>query len=178
METYVGFVRAVMLGRDGLHRSVLLNLFRDAGAANVVSYITTGNVSFDADLDGLDGLVSHAERGIERVVGRRTEVFVRAADALAAMQDDDPFQHQPLELPHEQAVAFFYDTVPDGLELPIRSPAGDVVVFAARRRELLSVSVRENGLSRGAGGLIEKATGERVTSRAWSTVERILDKLA
>ena len=54
---YAGFVRAVMLGRDGLHRPVLLDCFRSAGADRPRSYLTTGNVTFTADERSVDRIL-------------------------------------------------------------------------------------------------------------------------
>src|SRR6185295_2123196 len=79
-RTYVAFVRAVMHGRNGLHRSTLLDLFAAAGAQDARSYLTTGNVSFAARPAALRRMVPALEHGLEAVVGRRTEVFVRPTE--------------------------------------------------------------------------------------------------
>jgi uncharacterized protein (DUF1697 family) len=173
----VAFIRAVMHGRNGLHRATLLDLFGVAGATDATTYLTTGNVSFRASPSALPRLVSDLERRLEAVVGRRTEVFVRSVDELVALRDLDPFAAPPLAVDHECIVSFFAGPVP-AVELPIRSPRGDFVVFAAGPRELFSVAVKyPDGTSRGSGGTVERATGARVTSRAWSTVQRILARL-
>ncbi len=49
MARWAGFVRNVMVGRQGLTRLVLLGAVADAGGASPVSYLSTGNVTFDAD---------------------------------------------------------------------------------------------------------------------------------
>jgi uncharacterized protein (DUF1697 family) len=174
---YVAFVRAIMIGREGLHRAVLLESFKEAGAANAVSHLTTGNVSFDAESSRVGDQITAVKRGVEAVVGRPTEIFVRTLEELIAMRDADPFQSPPLRDDYDCTVAFFADRVPDGVQLPIWSPTRDVVVFAAHERELFTVSARQNGLSRGSGGLIERLTGQRVTSRSWSTIQRVLARL-
>jgi uncharacterized protein (DUF1697 family) len=174
-QTYVAFVRAVMHGRRGLHRSVLLDLFADAGATDARSYLTTGNVSFTLHPSAVARLVVEVEAALERVVGRRTEVFVRSVRELVELRNHDHFASVPLTVEHERLVTFLAQSVPP-LTLPIWSPSRDLAVFAAGRRELCSAAVKHSdGTSRGPGGLIERITGTRVTSRAWSTVERILD---
>jgi uncharacterized protein (DUF1697 family) len=173
---HVAFVRAVMHGRAGLHRSVLIDCFEGAGAAEVQTYLTTGNVSFAARPAAVRGIARKAEAAIGEVVGRPTEVFVRTVDELLALQALDPFRVAPLTVEHERIVAFL-DHEP-AVTLPIWSPSRDFVVFGTGPRELFSVAVRyPDGTSRGSGGLVERATGTRVTSRAWSTVERILAKV-
>ena len=177
-QPYVAFVRAVMLGRRGLHRSTLLDLFGVAGATDVPSYITTGNVSFVARPSELARMTAAVEASIARVVDRPTEVFVRSVADLVALRELDVFAAAPLRGPHERVVSFLPGP-PVAIELPMWSPARDLGVFAAAGRELFSVAVRQaDGTSRGPGGLIEGVTGTRVTSRAWSTVERILTALS
>jgi uncharacterized protein (DUF1697 family) len=165
-----------MHGRDGLHRTVLIDCFERAGAGDVQTYLTTGNVSFVARPPAVRGIVGTAESAIGEVVGRRTEVFVRTVDELLELRALDPFRVPPLTVDHERIVAFL-DHEP-AVHLPIWSPSRDFVVFGTGPRELFSVAVRyPDGTSRGSGGLVERATGTRVTSRAWSTVERILAKV-
>jgi uncharacterized protein (DUF1697 family) len=166
-----------MQGRDGLHRTVLVDCFERAGATDVQTYLTTGNVSFGARPAAVRGIVRKTEAAIGEIVGRRTEVFVRTVDQLVALRALDPFRAPPLTVEHERIVAFL-DHEP-AVALPIWSPSRDFVVFGTGPRELFSVAVRyPDGTSRGSGGLVERATGTRVTSRAWSTVERILTKLS
>jgi uncharacterized protein (DUF1697 family) len=45
---YVGLVRNVMLGRQGLDRVLLLRLVDAAGGRSAESHLTTGNLTFEA----------------------------------------------------------------------------------------------------------------------------------
>ena len=171
---HVAFVRAVMVGRDGLVRSRLIQAFEQAGAADVRSHLTTGNVSFVCEADAVTEITSGARDEIEATVGRTTELYVRSLAELTAMAESQPFARAPLEGPVDRSVSFVGEPVPD-IELPIESAAGDVIVFAAGVAELWSVSKIESGIARGPGGLIEAATRRRVTTRAWRTVTRILE---
>ena len=177
MSTCVAFVRAVMIGREGLHREVLLDLFRDAGATNPVSYISTGNVSFDLDPAELDDLVDALERGVTDIVGRDTQVFIRTLDELVSMVDRDPFASTPYAEFQDALVVMFRDEVPARLSLPVESPRGDYTVFAAGPREVFAVIRDVDGRRQSPGGVIERLAGERLTSRAWSTITRIVTKL-
>src|SRR4051794_22199650 len=139
-RTYVAFIRAVMHGRNGLHRATLLDLFAAAGALDACSYLTTGNVSFVARPAALRRMVPALEEGLAAVVGRRTEVFVRSVEELTALRALDPFAASPLTVEHERIVSFL-DAAPPALGLPLWSPRRDMVVFDAGPRELFSVAV-------------------------------------
>ena len=176
---HVAFVRAVMIGREGLHRQVLLEMFERGGASDVVSYLSTGNVSFSADSGAVATIVDRVETDLEQLLGRSTPLFVRSLAELRALLDSDPFANAPFDAVRDRIVTFFRDRVPPRLELPIEHPGGDWVVFAGGPAEVMSVTrAREDGRHPGApGGVIEQLAGEPVTTRSLSTLERITARL-
>lgn len=165
-----------MIGREGLHRPVLIEMFEHAGATDVVSHLATGNVSFRVDDDRLDALLVGVEDALERLLGRPTPVFVRSLDALRRLLDAGMFDEPPFPDVRDRIVTFFRDAIPDVLELPVEHPGGDWVVFGRGPAELVSVTrARDDGRHPGApGGAIERLAGEPVTSRALATLERIV----
>lgn len=177
-RTYVAFVRAVMIGREGLHRQVLLDMFTRAGAADPVSYITTGNVSFAVEPVELGRVVREVEADLERLLGRPTPVFVRSLDALVALVDRDPFADEPFHEVYARLVTFFRNDVPTSLTLPMRAPNDDWEVFAAGPTEVFSVTrAWPDRQPPDPGGVIQRTAGEPTTTRALGTVERIVAKL-
>lgn len=174
---HVAFVRAVMIGREGLHRQVLLEIFGRAGGHDARSYISTGNVSFTAPERDVPALVEVVEAGVAEVVGRPTPVYVRRLDELEALIAADPFAESPIARPAERTVAFFRSGVPASIEVPSWSDRGDIAVVATGPREVFCVNQEVDGRLRGPGGWIQRIGGEPVTTRAWSTVNRIVDKL-
>ena len=162
-----------MIGREGLHRQVLLDLFLDAGAADPRSYISTGNVTFAAEGGDVARIGSVAEDRIEGVIGRREGVYVRSVSHLTDLVSEEPFARAPFSDPYERTVSFLWEPL-DGVDLPIESTRRDVVVFAARSAELFAVNRLVDGRTSGAGGLIERVLEQRVTTRSWNTVLRIV----
>jgi uncharacterized protein (DUF1697 family) len=177
-DIHVGFVRAVMLGRDGLHRDVLLDIVERAGGADAASYLSTGNVSFRATPDRVDDVVDSIERGIADVVGRSTPVMVRSPDRLRALVARSPFDQAPHDAPRARLVTMVRDVVRDDFEVPVVSPHGDHHVFAVAGGEVFAVTIDTGGRVQDPGGLIERLAGEPVTTRAWGTIERIVAKLS
>jgi uncharacterized protein (DUF1697 family) len=123
---YVGLVRNVMLGREGLHREVLLRLVDAAGGRSATSHLTTGNLTFEVAPSQLDAVVHRLEDSIAGVIGRREPVVVREAAWFRDLVAGDPFADYPGDR-WEIAVAFLrLDAVPldpaavpriDGLEV-------------------------------------------------------------
>ena len=165
-----------MIGREGLHRQVLLDIARNAGASDVVSYISTGNLTFDLLAAELDRWIDDIEAGIEQVVGRRTEVFVRTIDALRELDAADHFARAPFAASEIEAREICFLSQPFGNrpELPIWGRRRDVVVFDATATELFAVNRLVDGRTSGCGGLVERTLGQRTTVRSASTIERIL----
>ncbi|MFP5488046.1 MAG: DUF1697 domain-containing protein [Acidimicrobiia bacterium] len=175
---HVAFVRAVMIGREGLHSHVLLSMFERAGAADPVSYLATGNVSFAVESGRVGRVVAAVEAELEALLGRPTPLFVRALDDLVELVDGDPFAAAPFDDVYARLVTFFVDRVPEALALPMRAPNGDWEVFAAGTGEVFSVTrAWPDRQPQDPGGVIQRAAGEPVTTRALGTIERIVAKL-
>jgi uncharacterized protein (DUF1697 family) len=169
----IAFVRAVMIGREGLHRDVLLDLFRQSGAIDPRNHLTTGNVSFNARAADIGPIVGQVEAGIQRVVGRPTPVFVRALDHLVGLVERDPFRAAPFAA-EQREVVILPPRAPEPT-LPIESPSGGLSVFATNGTELFAVSRGVDGRApEAAGGLVQRVLGIGVTVRAWSTIEKIV----
>ncbi len=177
-RTYVAFVRAVMIGREGLHRTVLLDMFERAGATAARSYISTGNVSFDVEPGRLDHVVAAVEVDLEQLLDRATPLFVRSLDELRSMLADDPFAAAPFDDVYARLVTFFRPSVPTTFELPMTAPHGDWSIFAGTPTELFSVTrAWPDRQPKDPGGVIQRAAGQLATTRAVGTIERIVAKL-
>lgn len=175
--TYVGFVRAVMLGREGLHREVLLDIVERSGGRRPTSYLTTGNMSFGAEPDQVDDVIAAIEMGVEEVVGRPTPVIVRTVEHLRALVDRSPFDEAPHPSPRTRNVTMVRGEVGTTFEVPMVSPRGDYHVFAVEGGDIFAITIDTGGRVQDPGGLIEQRVGEPVTTRAWGTIERIVAKL-
>jgi uncharacterized protein (DUF1697 family) len=174
--TSVAFIRNVMIGREGLMRDVLLGMFASAGATDLVSYLSTGNVSFQGDEP--HRVCELVETDLERLLGRVTPVFVRSLEELVALVDADPFAEPPAGPVRDEVVTLFRERVPDHLVLPIAAPNGDFVAFGAGPAELFSVVIdRHDRQPSAPGGYLERLAGEPVTTRALGTIERVVARL-
>lgn len=168
---WVGLVRNVMLGREGLSRDVLLEVVDAAGGSGARSYLTTGNVTFHADPDALDHVVESIEDGVEQVLGRREIVAVRAVPWLRAFVAVDRFGAFA-DAEWEVEVAFLRHDAPridqDRLADPRRT-----VLLEVGPREVLAARPRTGGARPHVNRLLEQATDSPATARGWSTLQRV-----
>jgi len=170
---WVGFVRNVMVGREGLSREVLLDLVALAGGMDAKSRRSTGNVSFDVPAHELDHLVDALESAIAGVLGRREMVAVRLLDAIRDLVAHDVFAG--FDDSWETEVGFLrHDAEP--IEAKALGDPQRTVVVGLREREILTARPREGGRRPHVNGLAQRATGQPSTSRGWSTLEWIVRK--
>ncbi len=160
-----------MLGREGLHRDVLLEVVTAAGGHQPQSYLTTGNVTFAAHSDAVLDVVNQLESSVADVLGRHEMIAVRSREWLRALVERDPFGAYDEQAWHQEAA--FLSASAQPLVQPSIPKTGSTVVVELGSRELLTV--RPVGGPRGphANPLLERLTGAPATSRGWRTLRRL-----
>lgn len=171
MTRWVGLVRNVMLGREGLSRDVLLDAVRSAGGVGPRSYLTTGNVTFDAPDDELGGVAERFEDAVGAVLGRAEMVAVRSVGWLLDLVAVDRFAGYPGSAWATEVAFLRHDAPPvtgSGLGDPRRTVLVDVL-----DREVLTARPASGGARPHVNRLVEQATGRPATTRGWGTLQRI-----
>jgi uncharacterized protein (DUF1697 family) len=85
---YAAFLRAVNLGRNRrVSGAELKALFEEAGAEQVSTFRTSGNVVFEAPRDMTGKLEAH----LEKTLGHEMVIFTRTERELKAMAAHEPF---------------------------------------------------------------------------------------
>jgi uncharacterized protein (DUF1697 family) len=168
---WVGFVRNVMLGREGLHRETLLGILESAGGADVRNHFTTGNVTFAAPPRRAGAIGRRAEAGIAAVIGRHEPVILRRVDWLQDLVEHDPFQpYRDGEWELEVGLLPLEVAPLDPALLPDPAPT---IVVRVGEREVFTARPRDGRHRRHVVPMLQSATGSKVTSRGWSTLEKV-----
>ena len=167
---YVGLVRNVMLGREGLHRDVLLRVVDAAGGRSAASPLTTGNLMFDTAPSRLEDVVRRLEDGIAAVIGRREPVIVREAAWFRDLVAGDPFAAFPIDR-WELAIAFLH--LRSAPLDPAAVPRIDGLEAVAVRPHELFMAGRRDVRRPGATFLLPRPWRDEATTRSWSTVQRL-----
>lgn len=111
----IGLLRGVNVGGTGkLAMADLRRLCAECGFERVTTYIQSGNVVFDADVDTAEAR-RRLEQALATHMGKPIDVAVRTADELAAVIADNPY----LERTDDPAALHVAFAVGDGdAELP------------------------------------------------------------
>ena len=156
MPRYIALLRGINVGGHHIIKMAdLRNMFTNAGAKDVATYIQSGNVVF-SHARAASTLVGHLEKHIEKAAGFKVPVILRTADEWQALVDANPF-------PAEWVYVFFLGAV-----TPVTVKAA-----APERYEVIGRDVYvylPDGVGRSKlAGLLGKAL-PNATNRNWRTV--------
>ena len=91
---YAAFLRAVNLGKNRrVTGAQLKTLFEEAGAEEVATFRTSGNVVFEAPRD----MGSALERHLEKALDHEVVIFLRSAKDVKAIAAHEPFPSKDVE---------------------------------------------------------------------------------
>ena len=173
--TYVALLRGINVGgKNLLPMKALADLFRDEGAADVSTFIASGNVVFDASPTLAAALGPRIERRIAADFDLQVPVVLRSAAELAEAVARNPFATRGSDekllyvmfLAHAPSVAATRALDPD------RSPPDE---FAVVGRELYLRLPNGAGRTKLTNAYFDKALATVSTARNWRTTRKLLE---
>jgi uncharacterized protein (DUF1697 family) len=170
---YAAFLRAVNLGRNRRVSSAdLKRLFEEAGAEEVATFRTSGNVAYTAPRD----MTPELERHLEEALGHEVVIFTRTEKELKAIAAHEPFDAAELEASKGKLqVSLLESKPPAAARKQVLAMATDEDRLAFGARELYwlpSAGTQESTLDTAA---IDKLVG-RSTMRTMGTIEQLAAK--
>ena len=177
---FATFYRNVNVGRPGSpSTAALVAAFEGAGAGEVATFLTHGNVVFSApDSDAADRVVVQATETLRRECALHQPAFTRSVRALGVLARAEPFEGAPTRDVYQQVVTFLSTGAGAGLALPLATPRLDVEVVRVVRDTAFSVTRKVAGTAGPANAFLERASRAPATTRQWSTVIRLLERWA
>ena len=171
---YVAFIRNIMVGRRGLTAEVLVQAFLESGGKDIRSVLATGNIVFSAE-DG-ELVTGEAKHRLRVATSLEEPIFVRSLNYLQTLIGESPFADAPTDAVYEQCVTFASGGLTGIGPLPIESKRRNLCIFKMVGGEALSITRMIGGRCGTAGPILEERSGQRVTTRNWKTVFRLIDK--
>ena len=170
---YIALLRGVNVGGHVVKMDRLRALFAELGLANVRTYIQSGNVFFDTEQADRAALTGRVEAHLRAALGYDVPVFLRTVPEMEAVVASDAFTHLDVTGDMRLCVMFLAEPLPGALEIPWRSPKGDVEVVRASESEAYVVWHIINGRPPATQSF--KGLGERNTTRFFHTLAKMLD---
>lgn len=167
MTRQVALLRAVNVGGTGkLPMAELRAMAEQAGLTQVSTYIASGNLLFESDLDEA-AIKVMLEARLQAYAGKRVAVFVRTAAELSAIVAANPFP----DAHGSRHMVFFLDEAPPA-DLPSR--CRDI------RGERIAIGTRELHIDYGDGirdTRLKVPGKEERTGRSINTVRKLAQLL-
>ncbi len=172
---YVALLRGINVGGNTMIKmEELRKTFEALGFENVVSYINSGNLAFDAKKTAEERLCTKIEKAIEKDFGKPVRVMVREQASIANVLEKNPF-HGAYETHKQMHVLFMKEEMPKEARVQLKAASTEQEKFEVIDREiyaLLKGGMAESLMGR---GLIEKRFKVSITARNWRTVEKLAE---
>ena len=173
---YIALLRGINLGGNNqISMAALKAEFEKLGFKNVVSYINSGNLAFDATKSSEKKLSDKIEKAVEAMVGKNINVMVREQSAISDVVKKDPFKGK-YESHKEMHVLFMKDEMPaDKKKLLLEQQTDDekVVVHGREIYCYLKQGVAQSVLM--GKNFIDKKLKVPTTARNWRTVQKLAE---
>lgn len=141
------------------------------GIKNIVTYIQSGNVVFDAAETSIAKLRTKVEKQLASKLGYAVTVIIKSRDEIAAVIDNNPFGKPGGD--RKLYVTFLAEPAPTNAAELVNAYigadeqmniAGDVIYFATP----------SYGNTKFSNTLIERKLKTQATTRNWNTVNKLL----
>lgn len=176
MTRYVAFLRAINVGGRVVKMRTLRQLFEEWGAANVETFIASGNVVFDSSRRS----AAVAERAIEdhmgKALGYPVVTFLRTLSELATVAGHTPFAKSEYDAGATLFVGFMKDSPGPAVSGAVAALRDDVNDYAIEGRELYWLRRSRLIESIGQGPPLERIVASPITMRNMNTVRRLASK--
>jgi uncharacterized protein (DUF1697 family) len=168
---HVAFLRGINVGgRQIVKMDALRGVFETLGFLDVRTILASGNVLFEADRASEGSLARKIEAALSTAFGLDLKVLIRTREELQRLADARPFAGVRMTPDVRTFVTFLRDAPREPGPLP--SGEGFRVVAVMDRAVLTVVDL--SSMTTDLMRLLEKTFGREITTRSWTTVERIL----
>ena len=172
---YVALLRGINIGGNTMIKmSDLKSTVEELGFKNVVTYINSGNLAFDAPKTADGKLATKIEKAVEKLVGKQIQVMVRDRHAIEDVLANNPFDGE-YETHKQMHVMFMHEEIPGAKHEEVLGLQTDNERIAIHGREIYALLL--DGVADGliGRGLLEKKLKVPMTARNWRTVQKLAE---
>jgi len=174
MTTHIALLRGVSVGgQQPIDAATFVALLGDLGLEQARSVSGANNLVFDSpDRTGAE-LQAYLETEIMSRLGLRTDVYVRTAQAWAAIIAANPYTDFAENDPGLLMTLFLKDAPDKKIIGALRTKLTGGEQLRVESRQLYVTYPNGVGGSKFGNGLIEKALSTRITGRNWTIVQAL-----
>jgi uncharacterized protein (DUF1697 family) len=174
MTRYIAFLRAINVGGDVVKMDVLRGLFESLGFLTVETFIASGNVLFETNLNS--NLEKKIESKLRAALGYDVATFIRTDAELQVIANYKAFAQSQLDAATAFNVAFLKESLDDNSNQKVMSLRTDIDDFHVHGRELYWLCQKKQSDSTFSNAVLEKTLGRPSTIRGVNTIQKIVAK--
>ena len=176
MTKYAAFLRGINVGG---HKPVpmekLKKAFESLRFKNVQTLLASGNVLFEAPQIDTIALEQKIEENLKKTFGQEIGVLIRTMEELQHLNVSQPFKGIDVTPQTRLYLTLFSGKPKNSLKIPYTSPDKSFKILRVSGREVCSVLILSpNSRTIDLMNILEKEFGQKVTTRNWNTIIRIL----
>ena len=173
----MALLRGIGPTNPNMRNEKLRGVFEDLGFDNVRTVITTGNVLFDSPSAAMRTFETRVEEALPKQLGFSSTTIIRSKKQLQDLLDSAALKRQVRSGNTNLDITFFKTKPREKPPLPYRPRDADYTILALGDRAVCSVGDPTSSTS-DYMRWIEKRFGKEITTRTYTTVERILKRLS
>jgi len=176
MAQYIAFLRAINVGGHNVKMEELRKLFESFGFASVETFIASGNLIFETDLESDRELEKQIEARLFQALGYEVATFIRSAAEIADIARYKPFDESKLQSAQALNVAFLVETLSAEAQKTLQSLSTEIDEFHVHGRELYWLCKKKQSESTFSNAVFERKLKVQATFRGWNTVLKLAAK--
>lgn len=177
MMRYCALLRGIGPLNPNMRNEKLRGVFESLGFANVSTVITTGNVIFDSDSADVPELETRIEAAWPDQLGFTSTTIIRSDEQIRDLVASEPFGELEDKPTSRLEVTFLKHEPEAGNDFPYTSDSGDFTILGLVDRAIYTVVDLTRPTTPPVMRWINQRYGKEITTRAWTTVNRIARRL-
>ena len=176
MPRFIAFLRAINVGGRNVTMTALRAHFEKLSLTKVETFISSGNVIFEAKEDDARALRRKIESHLARSLGWEVSAFLRTDSEVAAIAGRRPFSEKEIESAAAFNVAFLAESLDEAGSQSVAKFKTGIDDFHVWGREVYWLCRKKQSESAFSNKAFEKALKRRATFRGMATVKKLAEK--
>jgi len=176
IKTYIGLLRGINVsGHHKIKMTELKQLFIELGFVNVTTYIQSGNVVFQTDLEEPDKIEQQILNGIQQTFGYKVQVLVLNKKSLETIFNSNPFlQKSDIDISKLHVTLLSNEPVYEGIQ-QINEMTTNQDDFEIVDKCIYLYCPNGYGNTKLNNNLFEKKLKVSATTRNWKTISKLVE---
>jgi uncharacterized protein (DUF1697 family) len=174
MNIYISMLKGINVGgQKQIRMESLREFYEGLGFSRVRSYVQSGNIIFECPETDAPVLMKRIEGRIEKEYGYHVSIFIRQAQELQEVLDNNPFIHDRNEDPAKLHVIFLYHVPSEPWWSEMMPPRDSTDEFARSKMAIYLFCPNGYAKTKLSNSFFERKLGMPVTTRNWNTVNAL-----